>query len=170
MPKFSLKGGLLRMAIEAKRDGIRVVIRAFRPADAGAVTKILEGAREAADWSEESLGEAAGSSGGLALVSEADGEVAGFLLGRQAADEAEILNLGVAPGRRRRGDGERLLGAALDAFQLQGVSRVFLEVRQSNEAGMALYLKHGFAETGRRPGYYRNPKEAAILMERKLTG
>jgi len=158
------------MDAEVKREIQGVAIRAFLPADAASVAKLFEEAPEAANWSQEGLQELAHSSDGLALVSEADGEVSGFLVGRQVVDEAEILNLGVARARRRRGDGGALLTAALDEFVARGVSRVFLEVRESNEAGIAFYTKHGFAKTGRRPKYYTDPAEAAVLMEKKLGG
>ncbi len=151
------------------RKNVAVTIRPFRPADAVAVTRILQGAPEAANWSVKSFGEAVSWSGGLTLVSEVEGEITGFLAGRQVGDEAEILNLGVRTARRRRGEGTALLMAALDKFRLRGVSRVFLEVRESNEGGIAFYAKHGFSKTGLRPAYYRDPLEAAVLMERKLT-
>jgi ribosomal-protein-alanine N-acetyltransferase len=157
------------MGAEVKREGMQVAIRAFRATDAAAVTKILQDAPEAANWSGQGLGEAASWTGGVALVSEAEGVVSGFLIGRQVGDEAEILNLGVTPARRRRGEGGALLLAALYEFRSRGVSRVFLEVRESNEAGVAFYSKHGFSKTGRRSGYYREPAEAAIMMEKKLT-
>jgi [ribosomal protein S18]-alanine N-acetyltransferase len=156
------------MGAELKREEMRVAIRPFRPADAVAVTRILQGAPEAANWSGQSFGEAVNWSGGLALVSEAEGEITGFLIGRQVGDEAEILNLGVKAARRRKGEGTALLMAALEEFQSRGVSRVFLEVRESNEAGIAFYGKHGFSKAGLRPSYYRDPAEAAILMEKKL--
>jgi ribosomal protein S18 acetylase RimI-like enzyme len=57
----------------------------------------------------------------------------------------------------------------MDEFRARQVSRVFLEVRESNEAGIAFYRKHGFSNTGRRAGYYRDPDEAAIVMEMKLS-
>jgi ribosomal protein S18 acetylase RimI-like enzyme len=47
---------------------------------------------------------------------------------------------------------------------------VFLEVRESNGAGVTLYGKHGFSKVGRREGYYRDPEEAALVMEKKFTG
>ncbi len=106
----------------------------------------------------------------MSLVREWDGEVIGFIIGRQVADEAEILNLAVAPSARRRGEGGALLEAALEEFRSRGVSRAFLEVRESNETGMSFYEKRGFFKTGRRPGYYRDPVEAAIVMEMKLAG
>jgi ribosomal-protein-alanine N-acetyltransferase len=60
------------------------------------------------------------------------------------------------------------LMAALEEFQSREVSRVFLEVRESNQAGIAFYAKHGFSKTGLRPAYYRDPAEAAVMMEKKL--
>jgi ribosomal-protein-alanine N-acetyltransferase len=102
-------------------------------------------------------------------MSEADGRVIGFLIGRCVVDEAEILNLAVAQGNRRRGEGTALLKAALEEFCTRGVSRVFLEVRDSNAAAVAFYEKHGFSKVGRREGYYREPFESAIVMENKIT-
>ena len=65
---------------------------------------------------------------------------------------------------------EEELEAALGAFKARGVSRVYLEVRESNAAATMFYEKHGFRKKGTRNGYYRNPDEAAVLLERKLTG
>ena len=111
-----------------------------------------------------------GWQGVLALVSEDGEKVSGFIVGRQAAGEAEILNLAVIPANRRKGEGRALLKGALEEFLARQVSRVFLEVRESNEAGMAFYERQGFSKTGRRAGYYRDPDEAAIRMEMKLRG
>jgi ribosomal-protein-alanine N-acetyltransferase len=158
------------MGAEVKREIQGVAIRAMLPAEAARVVKLLEEAPEAANWSQEGLQELTSSVGGAALVSEAEGEISGFLVARQVVDEAEILNLGVARARRRRGDGGALLRAAMDELRVRGVSRVFLEVRESNEVGIAFYAKYGFAKTGKRPAYYRDPVEAAILMEKKLGG
>ena len=78
--------------------------------------------------------------------------------------------LAVIPAKRRKGEGGALLKAAVEALRARKVSRVFLEVRESNEAGIAFYEKQGFSKTGRRAGYYRDPDEAAIRMEMKLGG
>jgi len=158
------------MCAEAKRETLGVAIRALLPADVFAVTKILEEAPEAANWSRESLEQSTNSSGGVALVSEVDGEISGFLVGRQVGEDAEILNLGMARAKRCRGGGGALLKAALDKFVARGVSRVFLEVRESNATGIGFYGKHGFVKTGLRPKYYLDPVEGAILMEKKLGG
>jgi len=92
---------------------------------------------------------------------EAD-QVAGFLAARQvAAGEFEILNLAVAPGRRRKGVGRALISALLR----ERPASVFLEVRESNSEARLFYHSLGFRPAGRRPGYYRNPAEDAVVMQ-----
>jgi ribosomal-protein-alanine N-acetyltransferase len=107
--------------------------------------------------------------GTVVFVSESDGKVTGFLIGRHVVDEAEVLNLAVAPQARRRGEGGALLKAATDEFLARGAKRGYLEVRESNTAAIAFYVKNGFSQVGRRSGYYRDPDEAAVVMEKKLT-
>jgi ribosomal-protein-alanine acetyltransferase len=158
------------MGVEAKRERRESTIRAFRETDAAAVAEILRASPEASQWTEWGFKELLGWRGVLALVSEDDRTVTGFLIGREVAGEAEILNFAVLVAKRRRGEGAALLKAAMDELRARKVSRVFLDVRESNEAGTAFYEKQGFSKTGRRPGYYRTPEEAAIRMERRLIG
>jgi len=158
------------MGAETIRGPTASTIRAFREADAAAATEILKGSLEAAQWTEWGFRELLGWRGVLALVSEHEKKLCGFIIGRHVAEEAEILNLAVVLAKRRKGEGGALLKAAMDEFQARHVSRVFLEVRESNEGGIAFYERHGFSKTGRRASYYSNPEEAAIVMEKKLTG
>ncbi len=104
------------------------------------------------------------------MGSEGDGQNAWFLIARQIGDEAEIMNLAVRFAHRRKGEGGALMTAACEELALRQVSRVFLEVRESNRAGISFYEKHGFAKMGHRPNYYRDPDDGAVLMERKFTG
>ena len=156
------------MLSEVKREDRGVEIRTMRREDSAEVSRILQQSPEAASWTERSLEESADSATGVALVSESLGEITGFVLGRHIGDEAEILNLAILPEKRRRGEGRALLEKALAEFQTRGVRRVFLEVRESNVKAIAFYKKHGFSETGRRKAYYREPEEAALLMEKQL--
>ncbi len=158
------------MAAEAKENSAVATIRHYLPEDAEAVAAVGKESPEAADWSASSYRNLSRQEGVLAIVSETEGNVTGFLFARRVGNEGEILNLAVTPARRRRGKGKALLESALEEFRLHGVTRVFLEVREANKAAAAFYVKQGFVKTGRRPGYYRNPEEAAVLMERKLTG
>ena len=158
------------MAAETKREQVSGTIRSFLPADAVAVMEILRGSPEASQWTEWGFKELLGWRGVLALVSEGDRKVIGFIIGRQVAGEAEILNLAVIVAKRGKGEGGALLKAAMDEFRARQVSRVFLEVRESNGTGTAFYEKHGFSKTGRRAGYYHEPDEAAIVMDIKAAG
>lgn len=102
------------------------------------------------------------------LLAEQDGALVGFLVARRAADEAEILDLAVAPERRRRGIGSALLTHALDALARAGVEMTYLEVRASNREAIGLYRTMGFREVGRRAGYYVSPREDAVLLARPI--
>jgi ribosomal-protein-alanine N-acetyltransferase len=105
---------------------------------------------------------------GVILVTES----AGFALGRVAADEAEVLTIAVDPAARRSGVGARLLGALLTEAATRGATEAFLEVAADNAAALALYRGAGFAEAGRRRGYYRGPSGAAtdaLILRRALT-
>ncbi|MEO0600289.1 MAG: GNAT family N-acetyltransferase [Myxococcota bacterium] len=93
----------------------------------------------------------------------------GFALLSLAADEAEVLRIVVARRHRRRGIGRRLLAAAQHAFVLAGVQRAFLEVRDDNVAAIALYASLGWAEIGRRSGYYADRTDARVLEWRTVT-
>jgi len=157
------------MGVETKRERVGAAIRAFRPNDAAGLTSILRDAPEAANWTQASYREWMNSPGAVAFASEDDGRVTGFIIGRQVADEAEVLNLAVAPHARQRGEGGALLKAATDEFLARGAKRVYLEVRESNTTAIAFYVKNGFSMVGRRSSYYRDPDEAAVVMEKKLT-
>jgi ribosomal-protein-alanine N-acetyltransferase len=92
--------------------------------------------------------------------------VAGFVVSRFATpDEAELLNLAVAPEYRRRGAGRRLVHALLQAFQTASPTRVFLEVRSANQAARSFYKSLGFKEIGIRENYYDSPPDSAIVMK-----
>ena len=98
-----------------------------------------------------------------ALIIEDESGLQGFVIARVVDREWEIENIAVAGPARRRGLGTRLLGELLDQARDRGADAVFLEVRESNRAARALYEKWAFLEGARRPGYYKDPKEDAIL-------
>ena len=97
-------------------------------------------------------------------VAELRGAVVGFAVTRRLApDEHELLNIAISPSYRGQSLGQRLLETALE--DLAGA--IHLEVRESNQAAIALYRKAGFSVSGRRPAYYQNPTEAGIVMTRQ---
>jgi [ribosomal protein S18]-alanine N-acetyltransferase len=95
---------------------------------------------------------------------------AGMILGRVAADEAEILTLAVDPGQRRRGVGSALLSAAMDRAANLGAAFMFLEVAVTNHAARALYSAHAFTRAGLRRHYYTDGTDALILRCTLSTG
>ncbi len=105
------------------------------------------------------------------LVLEGDGgSLQGYAIMSVAADEAHLLNLCIRSNRRRCGLGRDLLRQLLADARLAGARRMFLEVRPSNEAALALYASEGFVEIGRRPRYYRarEGREDAVVLARDL--
>lgn len=99
-----------------------------------------------------------------------DGEaIAGYIGSQSVLDEADMMNLAVAPGYRRQGLGERLVLALLDRLGNRGVCRLSLEVRDSNVPALALYTKLGFRQIGLRPNYYLEPREDARILRKEWT-
>jgi ribosomal-protein-alanine N-acetyltransferase len=94
----------------------------------------------------------------------------GMVLGRVAADEAEILTLAVSPGQRRHGLGSALLRAAMERAEALGAASMFLEVAVTNRAARALYEKHGFSEAGLRRHYYTDGTDALVLRSTLAAG
>ena len=112
-----------------------------------------------------------GNASGHCHVAEAGDEVVGHIIYSRVLDEAEIINIIVAPALRGQGIGRALLRAALYALGPAGVSCCRLEVRESNAAAIGLYRAEGFCESGRREGYYPaedGTREDALLMFKEL--
>ncbi|MCB1484617.1 MAG: ribosomal protein S18-alanine N-acetyltransferase [Hyphomicrobiaceae bacterium] len=90
--------------------------------------------------------------------------VKGFVIAQLAADEAEILSIGVAPDWQRAGLGTLLLQGLARASKRGEAKRIFLEVADDNVAARALYKALGFQEAGRRKGYYHRPEGAVDAL------
>jgi len=100
-------------------------------------------------------------------IEEKEERLAGFIISRIAAGEAEILTLAVAPSWRRRGVATQLLAPHLSALAANRAARIFLEVEAENAAALALYANFGFEKVGERKSYYRGagaePKPALVM-------
>jgi ribosomal-protein-alanine acetyltransferase len=143
------------------------MIRSILPSEQTAVAELFTSAPEAAHWSVQDLAQLV-ESGARVWVDMEESQLAGAVASREAGGEAEILNLAVSAGWRRRGIGRRLMQTALEAAIAGGVRRVFLEVRESNAGARSFYARLEFAEAGRRRNYYRDPMEDALLLSRTL--
>lgn len=104
------------------------------------------------------------------LLQGENGEVLGYCVLASAMDEAHILNLCVAKDRRGEGLGGELLDHLLGCAGAAGCRRVFLEVRPSNAAALALYAGRGFEQLGLRRDYYRagDGREDAVVLAKTL--
>ncbi|MBI1740992.1 MAG: ribosomal protein S18-alanine N-acetyltransferase [Acidobacteriales bacterium] len=140
-----------------------VTIRSATLDDVPAILAIERQAASAAHWTVEQYARLVES--GLVLVADEGSNVSGFICAKMLADEWEIENVVVAMQVRRQGTGDTLLRELLRQARSQGGSAVWLEVRESNQPARCLYEKHGFRESGRRRGYYREPIEDAVLYE-----
>jgi ribosomal-protein-alanine N-acetyltransferase len=89
--------------------------------------------------------------------------MAGFILSRMAAGEAEILSIAIAPARRGRGLARPLLDLHLRRLAGLGARAVFLEVDEHNAPARALYRRAGFYDVGRRQSYYQTGASALVL-------
>jgi len=123
-------------------------------------------------WPASEFGRLTATPGTFSLIARANANAVGFLLGRVASDEAEIISIGVAPEHRRQGIAARLLTGAGTHLRVCGALSLFIEVDQDNQAAIGLYAKHGFERVARRPGYYNLPdgtRSDAVVMRRRLT-
>ena len=119
-------------------------------------------------WSERSIASELSNQLALWLVAEDNGVVAGYIGSQTVPDESDMMNVAVHPDYRRRGIAEALVNTLCDALKERGSVSLTLEVRASNEPAKALYEKLGFEKVGRRPNYYRNPKEDALILKKML--
>ena len=112
------------------------------------------------------------SHGYVCRVDEQGGEICGYAVLRPVLDEAELLNIGVAAAHQRKGLGHLILREMLGVALEKNMRRVFLEVRPTNTAALALYRSAGFIEIGVRRGYYQNENgsEDAVTMACELMG
>ncbi|HEX3915819.1 MAG TPA: GNAT family N-acetyltransferase [Caulobacteraceae bacterium] len=122
-----------------------------------------------APWDAETITRFAEDRGGFAIAAEAAGSVAGFILCRVIADEAEVLTLAVRPEHRRQGVARALVEAAANVAA-PSAEAMFLEVAADNPGAIALYAACFFAPVGRRAGYYGRAGGSvdAIVMRRVL--
>lgn len=126
-------------------------------------------------WGAASLAKTLSLPGAFALLlrdtTPAGRIAAGFVVIQVAADQADLLTLGVIPGLRRRGHARRLLEEGIARAARLGAKTVFLEVAEDNAAALGLYRRAGFETIGRREGYYRDEdgrRIAAVTMRRAI--
>lgn len=112
---------------------------------------------------ENSVVEAIDSDNSLVYVSEDQSGIDGFVISYFAADEAELLQIAVAPEARKRGVATGLIRELKKGLLEKEIKTLFLEVRDSNTAARKCYEKFGMVPCGKRPRFYKDPVEDAII-------
>lgn len=120
-------------------------------------------------WSEWSIRTELTNPLSVWVVAEENGVVAGYVGSQTVLDESDMMNLAVHPAYRRTGIGSRLVVELVRRLKERGSHALFLEVRISNKVAIGLYEQHGFVQVGRRPNYYRNPREDALILRKEWT-
>lgn len=121
-------------------------------------------------WRQKDFAELIATPAGMGMVAEVKETLVGYLIGQQAADEADLLNMGVIPEARRKGVARGLLRLWLERIGERGAATVWLDVRVSNRPAILLYESFGFIVAGVRPGYYSDGEDALIMRLSPVSG
>lgn len=140
------------------------------PMNEGHVAQIAALERECFSdpWSERSVASELANEYSLWLVAEQEGKVLGYVGSQSVPPEADVMNLAVAPESRKLGLGRALMCELMRRLRESGIDSLSLEVRESNFPALALYTKLGFSQVGKRPRYYVNPTEDALILRKEL--
>ncbi len=157
-------------------DAAACAVRAFGGldlADAEALHRLCFPQQWDQPWSRQAFAEMLAMPGTFGLMAHLAPEraPAGLVVVRVAADEAEVLTIGVRGDTRRGGIGTALMAAAIAEARSRGARRLHLEVAEDNFAARRFYAGSGFEPVGKRAGYYARGalgNAAAILMARPL--
>lgn len=159
--------------------GNRVVVRPAVSSDLTAIVALERSIHEAAHWPAQEYAAMLAPVGNSAiwrylLVADAQGELLGYAVGKLLLTSAgalgEVENIAVAADSRLQGIGGELIRAVVEWCASHGAKEVELEVRAGNHAAIAMYRRTGWRQTGRRPKYYQDPAEDAVLMTVVLPG
>ena len=118
-------------------------------------------------WSEKSIASELENPLAMWLVALDGEEVVGYVGSQTVLGETDMMNLAVSPEARRQGTGRALVQALIDGLAKNGSHSLMLEVRVSNAPARTLYESLGFFQVGRRPKYYVNPKEDALILRKE---
>ncbi|MCS0582759.1 ribosomal protein S18-alanine N-acetyltransferase [Massilia pinisoli] len=122
-------------------------------------------------WSRANFMDSLASGYDAWVLREPEGALAGYFLLMYALDEAHLLDVAVAARRQGHGLGRYLLDRIAARARAERMASILLEVRPSNMRALDVYRRYGYAEIGRRKGYYpahEGRREDAIVMRYML--
>jgi ribosomal-protein-alanine N-acetyltransferase len=171
-----LKANLVESSREKSEESIpygfaparpSVRLRPLQLADLDQVMKI-ERASFSSPWSYRFFIEELKAPCAHSILAEVEEGVAGYIVYWTLPREVDVHNVAVDPPYRRRGIGRLLLRTVIEEAGRQGLERVTLEVRKSNQPAQLLYQRLGFTTRGIRKGYYSDNGEDALVMALEL--
>lgn len=118
-------------------------------------------------WSEKSIATELTSKLSCWLVAMEGETLVGYVGSQSVLGESDMMNIAVHPEHRCKGIAEALVTSLVTELTARGNHSLMLEVRPSNTPAITLYEKLGFTQVGRRPNYYRNPKEDALILRKE---
>ena len=153
-----------------------MTVRLAGAADLETVIQLERATAEAPHWAEAEyaamLAAASGAVKRALFVAEGESGLIGFAVGKVigigSESSSELESVAVAASARRAGVGRALCEAVIDWCRAQGAAAIELEVRAASVGAIALYSGLGFVVEGRRPRYYQEPVDDAVLMRLKL--
>lgn len=156
-----------------RSDAGGILIRRMRTEDLERVMAIAHSLEGAPQWPRSAYISAFNPNStpkrtALVAADAETGTAIGFAVASLLPPQAELETVAVSVGAQRRGIGGKLLSVMVEEMKAAAASEFILEVRASNHAAIALYRSLGWKENGRRPRYYADPEEDAVLMSREL--
>lgn len=142
-----------------------LVIRFANATDLETLICIEQRSAEAAHWPPTTYLSAIADRTRLVLVAEEEAKIEGFLVASKVTHEWELENIAVAPERRGQGIGRALMAELISQARQAGAVEIRQEIRASNRVAQSLGRSAGFQQDGRRPAYYSNPTEEALLFK-----
>ena len=119
-------------------------------------------------WSEKSIASELGNKLSLWLVAMDGQKVVGYVGSQTVLGETDMMNIAVDPNYRRQGIANQLILTLIQQLSVRDSHSLMLEVRVSNAPAIALYESLGFEQVGRRPKYYHNPREDALILRKEI--
>lgn len=149
---------------DMKCDAVNV--RIMTEADVSSVANI-EKQCFSEPWSENAFLAATKDDNYIFMVAECNAQIVGMAGIIKSFDEGDVTNVATHPDMRGRGVARKVLSTLFEEALSQGITSLTLEVRQHNVSAIKLYESLGFICEGKRPGFYENPKEDALIYWRR---
>ncbi len=144
-----------------------LVVRRMQLSDVNEIARLEKNTFSDA-WTEKGILDTLHQQQAFVIIGEIDDKVVGYCIVYYVLDEAEVARIAVDDACKRQGVGRAILKEVEDICKEKEITRILLDVRESNETARAFYRNYGFVEDGIRKNFYEMPKEHAVLMSKDV--